>query len=124
MSELIRVNFKEGIVIDRRDLEAPVPEWNAKKDPEFKDWVAGIAMLAEAANKFGGNWRRMAIVMADNPPGKESFCMTMWDNSQIPREDVVEAMHLAIEKVTKEPEDVEVLDMTTQPPTEGEPDDQ
>lgn len=126
MSELIQVDFKQGIITARRDLDEPVPAWVARKDPAFKDWVAGIAMLAEAAHAYGGDWRKMCVIMGDKPAGAEPFCMTMWDNLAVPRDEVIDNLHLAIEKIINEPDDVQVLDAATVVPfpTEDEPDDQ
>lgn len=126
MSELIRVDFKQGVITDRRDLDKPAAVWVARKDPAFKDWVAGIAMLAEAAHAYGGDWRKMCVVMGDKPEGAEPFCMTMWDNAAAPRDEVVNNLHLAIDKIINEPDDVQVLEAATVVPfpAEDESDDQ
>lgn len=116
MSELIRVDFKKGVVTSRHDTENPSRTvWVAKNDPAFKEWLFGVEQLAEACASYGGDWRRMVMVMADNPPGKEPICMTMWDNFSIDKDEVLLALASSIEKVSMDTgmEDVQVVDLET-----------
>lgn len=103
-AELILVDFKKGKVKERRQLPekdaVPADAWKALKDPDFKEWVKGVAATAEACALNGGNWRRMIMVMCDQPPGSDEFCMTLWDNSTIQSEDVIDILSESLGKVT------------------------
>lgn len=93
MSELIKVDFKSKQVVSRQDLDViPHTKWEATKDAEFKEWVAGIAMIAETAHSLGGDWKQMVVVVHGEPEGKEQFCITMYDGSLISDEKVMKVL--------------------------------
>lgn len=103
-AELIQVDFKRGKVKSRRQLpnkeELAAPRWVALKDPDFKEFVKGIAATAEACELYGGDWRRMVIVMCDQMPNQDEFCMTVWDNGTIQSEGVIDVLSASLNKVT------------------------
>lgn len=103
-AELIQVDFQKGQVRSRRQLPEkdapPADAWKALKDPDFKEWVKGVAATAEACAQSGGDWRRMIMIMADQPPGEDEFCITVWDNNTIQSGDVIDILSLSLGKVT------------------------
>lgn len=99
MTELIRVDFKKGKIESRRDLEKPIPQWKAAKDPDFKGFVEGFALACEMAHASGGDWRRAIIVVQDSPPGEDDYCFVVWDNTTIDHESVCASLELAMTKV-------------------------
>lgn len=114
MSELIRVDFKARTVTSRQDLDKPVeplPEWSAAKDPSFKSYVEGMAHIAEAAYKSGGDWRRMIIILQPDSTDDDT-CFTIWDQSVMTDEQVSDCLMLSANKV----------DLQSQATEEVEPD--
>lgn len=101
MSELIKVDFKAKQVVSRQDLDViPATKWEATKDTEFKEWVSGIAMMAETAHSLGGDWKQMIVMVHGEPEGKEQFCITMYDGSLISDEQVIKVLDTAKLRVT------------------------
>lgn len=101
MSELIKVDFKAREVISRQDLSAPAPKWEATKDPTFKEWVAGIAQMAENCQEFGGDWQQMIVIVHGKPEGGQEFCMTMYDGQLLSDARATEVLTLSMAKVTE-----------------------
>lgn len=101
MSELIKVDFKAGQVISRQDLDAPVPAWVATKDPDFKEWVAGIAQMAESCHQLGGNWQEMIVIVHGKPAAGNEFCMTMFDGEILPDDRAIEVLTLSKARLTE-----------------------
>ncbi|ATW57942.1 hypothetical protein CNR34_00009 [Pseudomonas phage nickie] len=100
MTELIHVDFKARQVTGRRDITpVPVGEWKAAKDPIFKDYVAGLAMAAEAFHAMGGDWTRAVIVMSDPSAGEDGATFTIWDSNIQTNEEVSDALMIACSKV-------------------------
>lgn len=102
-AELIQVDFKERKVKSRRQLPekgAAVGQWKALKDPNFKEFVKGIAVTAEAVHQYGGDWRRVVVVMCDQMPGQEEFCATIWDDGTIKGDDVMDILSASLVKVS------------------------
>jgi hypothetical protein len=100
MSELIKVNFKSRQVVGRQDLDVvPATEWKAAKDPIFKDYVAGLALAAEAFHAMGGDWSKAIIVMCDQAAGPNGACFTIWDSNIQTNQEVSDALMLACSKV-------------------------
>jgi len=99
MSELIKVDFKERKVVNRVDLEAPVPEWSAKKDPYFKGFIEGIILSAEEMHKSGGDWRRMVIVLQDETSLEGDVCITLWDKNVVTDEQASDILMIACNKI-------------------------
>lgn len=107
MSELIKVDFKTGVVVERIDLENPVviPEWSAAKDPNFKAYVEGMVHIAESAHKAGGNWRRMIITLQPDASDNET-CYTIWDQDTLTHEQASDCLMLSANKVDRAAEAV------------------
>ncbi|MEG0062967.1 MAG: hypothetical protein RR740_00040 [Pseudomonas sp.] len=101
MSELIKVDFKKREVVSRQDLDAPVPAWTATKDPEFKEWVAGIAQMAESCHQMGGNWQQMIVIVHGKPAAGDEFCMTMFDGELLPDARAIEVLHTSATRLVE-----------------------
>lgn len=100
MSELIKVDFKSKEVISRQNLDViPDTKWEATKDPDFKDWVSGIAMMAESCHALGGNWQQMVVIVHGKPEGENAFCMSMYDGTLITDQQVIDVLDLAKTRV-------------------------
>jgi hypothetical protein len=101
MSELIKVDFKAGVVVERIDLEKPVPpepEWSAVKDPNFKMYIESIVHVAELTHKAGGNWRRMIVTLQPDASDNET-CYTIWDQGTLTREQASDCLMLSANRV-------------------------
>lgn len=102
-AELIRVDFKSRKVTERAQLlskEAQEAPWVAAKDPDFKEYVQGIAELAEAMVEQGGDWKRMIVVMHDKVEADKTVCLTLYDNIALEESEVSAILTLANAKVT------------------------
>lgn len=91
-AELIQVDFKEGKITGRRQLPekgATVPDWKATKDPMFREFVKTMAASAEFCHESGGDWRRLLIIMCDQPPGMDPFCHVISNESVLSSEDAL-----------------------------------
>lgn len=101
-AELIRIDFKSRKVTERAQLpskEAQEAPWVAAKDQDFKEYVQGIAELAEGMVEQGGDWKRMIVVMHDKVDEK-TVCLTLYDNISLEESEVSAILTLANAKVT------------------------
>lgn len=100
MSELIKVDFKARTVTERMDLDNPKPaqEWSAAKDPSFKVFVEAMAHICEAADKAGGDWRRMIVTLQPHASDYET-CYTIWDQDTLSHEQASDCLMLSSNKV-------------------------
>jgi hypothetical protein len=98
MSELIEVNFKNGTIMNRRDLEKQPEAPKIQKDEHFQAMVRGMKAGAEAMQKAGGDWRRMMIVFHDDVKGV-NHCYTVWNNQIFQSAEALEMLHEAHDRV-------------------------
>jgi hypothetical protein len=64
--ELIRVNFKEGIIKSRQVLDKEeVVEFKPYKDDFFKEFIGGMADMAIGVNLEGGNPKGLIAIATD-----------------------------------------------------------
>ncbi|SUE95783.1 Uncharacterised protein [Ectopseudomonas mendocina] len=63
--ELIRVNFKKGVVKSREILGSEAPAYNPYQDENFKAFTAGVADLACEVAKDGGNPNKLVVIATD-----------------------------------------------------------
>lgn len=101
MTEIIKVDFSTGQVIGRMNTEAVKEPWVAAKDPDFRDFVAAIADVAESCNAAGGDWTQMVVLMHGKPEGALPFCMTLFDDQCISSAQVVDVLAMASVRVTQ-----------------------
>ena len=100
MSELITVDFKQGAIVSRRDLEkpTPVPGWRATKDPLFKEYVRVMTEAVHQAYENGDNWQRLIIVIQPDPEDDEN-CIVIWDQNEMSPEETVGCLSIAARKI-------------------------
>lgn len=98
MCELIKVDFKQGRVIGRGPTDPPPKAiWQAKKDPDFKEWMGNLAYVAEMmVNELDGDWRRMVAVFFDPNCGENGQCLTIWDNNTITDKEAMVALSVSL----------------------------
>ncbi len=98
--ELIQVDFKKSVVTSRKPIDGKeAVAWVAVKDENFKDFVAGIAALAEQAVKDGCDWSKMIVVIQDVAAAGEDHCMVMYDTNSITDDEAAMALAISAEKI-------------------------
>lgn len=93
--ELIKINFKTGKVVSRRDLEAK-EQYNPLQDPDFKFFTGELANLAKAAWEDGADPRRLVGFVTDETADTD---MLIYDNSLVSDLDVLNSLKRLVVKV-------------------------
>lgn len=95
--ELIRVNFKKGVVESREQLtEDGRPEYVPFQDEHFKMMTRETAELAKMAHDSGANPRRMVVIVMDE---QAEFDASMYDSDVVSDEEVIAGLKRAIAKI-------------------------
>lgn len=119
-AELINIDFKQKRIISRGPTEPPPKaKWEAKKDPEFKEWMGNLAYVAEMmVNELDGDWRNLVAVFFDGHAGENGQCLTIWDNTRQTDDQAMVALSVSLLRLQGQKETLEVQEM---PPPPAEP---
>lgn len=95
--ELIRVNFKKGVIESRETLtEDGRAEYVPFQDEHFKMMTRETAELANMAHKHGANPRRMVVLVIDE---QAEFDASMYDSEVLSDEEVIAGLKRAVAKI-------------------------
>lgn len=101
--ELIKINFKTGTVVSRRELDAK-EDYKPLQDPEFKHFTSELAALVKAAHEFGADSRRLVGIVTDERADTD---MLIYNNSLVTDRDVLESLKRLVIKMESQTPDPE-----------------
>lgn len=95
--ELIRVNFKKGVVLSREALteEGRAP-YNPYQDEHFKMMAGQIAELALMAHQEGADPKKMVVLILDEDA---EFEASMYDDGAVSSGEVTAGMKRVLAKI-------------------------
>ena len=97
--ELIRVDFKKGVIKARETLNDTKKEpFNPYKDENFKFFTSGIADLAIYVNENGGDFQRIIVLATDE---EAEIDIAVFDDQVISVDEAICAFKRIIEKLEK-----------------------
>lgn len=94
--ELIRVNFKKGVIKSRETLGDEAPAYNPYQDENFKAFTAAVADLAIEVAKDGGDPKKLVVIATDEDA---EIDYSLFDHEVLPTEQVIAGLKRVVAKL-------------------------
>lgn len=104
--ELIRVNFKKGVVQSRELLGEEAPAYNPYKDEAFKAFTVALADVATVLKSSGGHPNKMIVIATDEDVELD---MAVFDTEFLPTDQAIAGIKRVLAKLELETPDPEAV---------------